>query len=64
MWRTDRDGRGVVLCGHGWDAVAGMLDRGTCFASIAFHHFFHVGGADNIGVILEWWHTKYVLRVH
>ena len=52
--RTDRDGRGVVLCGHGWDVVAGVHDRGTCFASIAFHHFVCVGGTDNNGVVLGW----------
>ena len=54
MWRTYRDALVVVWCGVGWDAVSSMLDRGTCFASIALHHFVHVVGAGNNGVILEW----------
>ena len=54
LWRPDRDAEVVVWCGLGWDAVSILLDRGTCFASIALHHFVHVVDAGNNGVILEW----------
>ena len=48
---ADMDGRGDCAF---WDVFVGMHDRGTCFASIALHHFVHVVGAGNNGVILEW----------